>query len=165
VSTAVIQPQMFKSVYSQILNGSKRWQALDAGTSKLYGWDAASTYIANPPFFASTQAQPQPIKDITNAYCLLNMGDSITTDHISPAGKIANNSPAARYLQARGVQPADFNTYGARRGNFEVMARGTFANTRLINKLMDKVGPNTIHIPTGEKIAVYDAAEKYIKAG
>jgi aconitate hydratase len=93
------------------------------------------------------------------------MGDSITTDHISPAGKIANNSPAARYLKARGVDTPDFNTYGARRGNFEVMARGTFANTRLINKMVDKVGPNTVHIPTGEKMAVWDAAEKYMKDG
>lgn len=93
------------------------------------------------------------------------MGDSITTDHISPAGKIASNSPAARYLVERGVEPKDFNTYGARRGNFEVMARGTFANVRLINKLMDKVGPQTIHIPTGEKVAVWDAAERYMNDG
>ena len=93
------------------------------------------------------------------------MGDSITTDHISPAGKIASNSPAARFLREKGVQPADFNTYGARRGNFEVMARGTFANTRLINKMMDKVGPNTVHVPTGEVMSVWDAAEKYMKEG
>ena len=165
VSTSVIQPAMFKSIYSNILKGSQRWQDLDAGTSKLYGWDAQSTYIANPPFFASTQAQPQPIKDINSAYCLLNMGDSITTDHISPAGKISNNSPAARYLQERGVESKDFNTYGARRGNFEVMARGTFANTRLINKLMDKVGPQTVHVPSGKQVAVWDAAEHYMKDG
>lgn len=90
------------------------------------------------------------------------MGDSITTDHISPAGKIANNSPAARYLKDHGVESQDFNTYGARRGNFEVMARGTFANTRIINKMMDKVGPNTVHVPSGQKLAVWDAAEKYM---
>jgi aconitate hydratase len=93
------------------------------------------------------------------------MGDSITTDHISPAGKIAGNSPAARYLKSHGVQPEDFNTYGARRGNFEVMARGTFANTRLINKMMDKVGPQTVHVPSGQKLAVWDAAEQYMKDG
>lgn len=93
------------------------------------------------------------------------MGDSITTDHISPAGKIATNSPAARYLIERGVEPKDFNTYGARRGNFEVMARGTFANTRLINKMMEKVGPQTIHVPSGQKMAVWDAAEKYMNDG
>jgi len=93
------------------------------------------------------------------------MGDSITTDHISPAGKIANNSPAARFLKEKGVETADFNSYGARRGNFEVMARGTFANTRLINKMVDKVGPHTVHIPSGEKLAVWDAAERYMKDG
>lgn len=93
------------------------------------------------------------------------MGDSITTDHISPAGKIANNSPAARFLKEKGVDTVDFNTYGARRGNFEIMARGTFANTRLINKMMDKVGPNTVHVPTGEVMSVWDAAAKYMKEG
>ena len=93
------------------------------------------------------------------------MGDSITTDHISPAGKIALNSPAARYLQSKGVEQKDFNTYGARRGNDEIMARGTFANVRLINKMVDKVGPETVHIPSGEKMAVFDAAEKYQQAG
>lgn len=95
----------------------------------------------------------------------MNLGDSITTDHISPAGKISNKSPAARYLKERGVEPKDFNSYGARRGNFEIMARGTFANTRLINKLNDEVGPDTTYIPTGEKLAVWDAAERYMKEG
>ena len=156
---------MFKKIYSDILRGSQRWQQLDAGTGTLYGWDESSTYIANPPFFKTTEKAPSPIKDIKGAYCLLNMGDSITTDHISPAGKIANNSPAARYLKERGVETHDFNTYGARRGNFEVMARGTFANTRLINKMVDKVGPQTVHVPTNEKMAVYDAADKYMKDG
>lgn len=91
----------------------------------------------------------------------MNFGDSITTDHISPAGKIANNSPAARYLESKGIKPADFNTYGARRGNDEIMARGTFANTRIINKLVDKVGPNTLHFPSGKEMAIYDAAMEY----
>lgn len=95
----------------------------------------------------------------------MNVGDSITTDHISPAGKIAANSPAARYLKDKGISSADFNTYGARRGNDEIMARGTFANVRLINKLVDKVGPETVHIPSGEQMAVFDAAEKYQQAG
>jgi aconitate hydratase len=108
---------------------------------------------------------PPKIKDINGSYCLLNLGDSVTTDHISPAGKISNNSPAARYLLSKGVQPKDFNTYGARRGNDEVMARGTFANIRLINKMVDKVGPNTVHIPSGETLAVWDAAERYMKEG
>jgi aconitate hydratase len=156
---------MFKSIYADILKGSQRWQQLDAGTGTLYGWDADSTYIANPPFFKTTENQPQPITDLKDAHCLLNMGDSITTDHISPAGKIASNSPAARYLKDRGIESKDFNTYGARRGNFEVMARGTFANTRLINKMMDKVGPQTVHYPSNEKLAVWDAAERYMKEG
>lgn len=108
---------------------------------------------------------PKPIQDIKNAYCLLNLGDSITTDHISPAGKIASSSPAARYLRERGVEVKDFNSYGARRGNFEIMARGTFANTRLINKLNDKVGPETVHVPSEEKLSVWDAAERYMKEG
>ena len=100
--------------------------------------------------------------DINDANCLLNVGDSITTDHISPAGKIANNSPAARYLESKGIKSKDYNTYGARRGNDEIMARGTFANVRLINKMASKVGPTTKHIPSGEEMAVYDAAEKYM---
>jgi len=138
---------------------------LKAGTGKLYEWDPKSTYIHDPPFFKSTSKDLKPIKNVKDAYVLLNLGDSITTDHISPAGKIANNSPAARYLISKGVKPEDFNTYGARRGNDEIMARGTFANTRLINKMMDKVGPDTLYVPTKEKMAVFDAAEKYMKEG
>lgn len=110
-------------------------------------------------------ATPNPVKDIKDAYCLLNLGDSITTDHISPAGKIAKNSPAARYLEGKGVKPKDFNSYGSRRGNDEVMARGTFANVRLINKMVEEVGPNTIHVPSGEQLAIFDAAERYQKEG
>ena len=108
---------------------------------------------------------PKPIQDINGAYCLLNMGDSITTDHISPAGKIAKNSPAARYLEERGITSKDFNSYGSRRGNDEIMARGTFANTRLINKMVSKVGPTTIHVPSGKEMAVFDAAKAYTSAG
>ena len=102
--------------------------------------------------------EPDVVKNITNAHCLLNLGDSITTDHISPAGNIAKNSPAARFLTTKGVEKADFNTYGARRGNDQIMARGTFANTRLINKMVDKVGPETIFVPSGEKMAIFDAS-------
>ena len=138
---------------------------MKADTGKLYNWDANSTYIHEPPFFKSTQKDLKSIKDVKDAYVLLNVGDSITTDHISPAGKISSNSPAARYLKEKGVKPEDFNTYGARRGNDEIMARGTFANVRLINKLVDKVGPDTIHVPTNQKMAIFDAAEKYMKDG
>jgi len=165
VATTVIKPEMFTANYDTILNGSEMWQNLEAPKGKLYTWDEKSTYIHNPPFFQKIQAGLTPVEDIKDANCLLNMGDSITTDHISPAGKIAMNSPAARYLQSKGVEPKDFNTYGARRGNDEIMARGTFANVRLINKMVDKVGPETVYVPTGEKMAVFDAAEKYQQNG
>merc|ERR1712096_353156 len=122
----------------------------DVKETQQYGWKDESTYIHNPPFFQATTMDLKPIEDINGAYCLLNLGDSITTDHISPAGAIATNSPAARFLNEKGIKKSDFNTYGARRGNDEIMARGTFANVRLINKMLDKVGPNTIHIPSGE---------------
>jgi len=131
---------------------------LEAPEGKLYTWDESSTYIHNPPFFQKLGAGLTPVDSIADAHVLLNVGDSITTDHISPAGKISNGSPAARYLESKGVAPKDFNTYGSRRGNDEIMARGTFANVRLINKLVDKVGPETVHIPSGEKMAVFDAA-------
>lgn len=129
--------EQFTATYENILDGSKMWQELDAPEGKLYTWDDSSTYIHNPPFFASTQAETKPIADIKDARCLLNVGDSITTDHISPAGKIAKGSPAARYLEERGIDTKDFNSYGSRRGNDEIMARGTFANVRLINKMVD----------------------------
>ena len=160
-----IAPEMFTSNYDTILNGSEMWQALDAPEGKLYTWDESSTYIHNPPFFQSTQAELTPVQDIDSAHVLLNVGDSITTDHISPAGKIAAGSPAARYLESKGISSRDFNTYGARRGNDEIMARGTFANVRLINKLVDQVGPETVHVPSGEQMAVFDAANKYQEDG
>jgi len=131
---------MFKEVYSKISKGTDRWNAINVSATSNYQW-TESTYIHNPPFFQHTELHPKPIKSIDNAYCLVNVGDSITTDHISPAGNISKNSPAARYLLSKNVKVADFNTYGARRGNDEVMARGTFANTRITNKLIDKVGP------------------------
>ena len=141
------------------------WQELKAPEGSLYEWEDSSTYIHNPPFFKTTSNEIKPIGDITSAHCLLNMGDSITTDHISPAGKIAKNSPAARYLAERGISDKDFNSYGSRRGNDEIMARGTFANVRLINKMVDQVGPTTIHVPSGKEMAVFDAAEQYQKDG
>ena len=165
VTTSVITPKMFTDNYDTILNGSEMWQGLDAPAGKLYTWDESSTYIHNPPFFQKMSPSPDAIASIKDANVLLNVGDSITTDHISPAGKIAADSPAARYLAEKGIKPRDFNTYGARRGNDEIMARGTFANVRLINKLVDKVGPETVHIPSGEQMAVFDAAAKYQESG
>ena len=164
IQTHVI-PRMFKEVYSSITEGTAQWRALSAPDVQLFPWSEESTYIHHPPYFTKLQLQSDAIKNIENAYCLLNLGDSITTDHISPAGNIAKNSPAGRFLQSRNVSPADFNSYGSRRGNDLVMARGTFANTRLVNKLADKVGPFTTHVPSGEVLPIFDVAERYINAG
>lgn len=157
-----VLPAMFQKVYADIQKGNDRWNSLKVPEGTLYPWDEKSTYIHNPPFFQTMGLNAPGVQNVANAYCLLNLGDSITTDHISPAGSISRKSPAGRYLEARGVAPQDFNTYGARRGNDEVMARGTFANSRLVNKLVTKVGPQTLHVPSGEVLDVYDAAEKYI---
>lgn len=157
----VLTPEMFKSVYGKISKGTPRWNELKVSANKTYDWKESSTYIHNPPFFQGLKNEKPKIRDIQGAYCLLNLGDSITTDHISPAGNIAKNSPAARYLTERGVKPVDFNTYGARRGNDEIMARGTFANTRLVNKMVKNVGPTTVHIPSGQEKAIFDAAAEY----
>ncbi|KAG8073370.1 hypothetical protein GUJ93_ZPchr0006g43758 [Zizania palustris] len=154
-----VLPDMFKSTYEAITKGNPMWNELSVSASTLYPWDSSSTYIHEPPYFKDmtmTPPGPRPVKD---AYCLLNFGDSITTDHISPAGNIHPDSPAAKYLKERGVERKDFNSYGSRRGNDEIMARGTFANIRLVNKfLKGEVGPKTTHIPSGEKLSVFDAA-------
>lgn len=160
-----VKPEMFKEIYQKIAKGTDRWNNLEAPSGKLFEWDDKSTYIHNPPFFQSMELDLPKITNVKDAYCLLNVGDSITTDHISPAGKIAKNSPAAKYLESKGVEPKHFNTYGARRGNDEVMARGTFANVRLMNKLAEGQGPKTTHIPSGEVMSVFDAAEKYQNDG
>ena len=162
---SALNPQIFKDVYGRIAQGTQRWNDLKVNESLLYQWKEDSTYIHNPSFFKNTELQPDPVQPIKNAYCLLNLGDFITTDHISPAGAISVNSPAARHLIAKGVEKKDFNTYGARRGNDEIMARGTFANTRIINKMVEKIGPNTVHVPSGETLAVFDAAQRYQKDG
>ncbi|GAB6032373.1 Aconitate hydratase mitochondrial [Chamberlinius hualienensis] len=158
-------PAMFKEVYSKIQYGNKNWNSLVAPDTILYPWDETSTYIKHPPFFDGMTRELVPKAEIKNARVLLNLGDSVTTDHISPAGSISRNSPAARYLMNKGLSPRDFNSYGARRGNDAVMARGTFANIRLVNKFMDKPGPKTIHIPSGEAMDIFDAAERYQKEG
>lgn len=159
-------PAMFREVYAKIEDGSAAWQSLDAPTGQLYPWDVASTYIKHPPFFDGMTRELPALRPITGARCLLNLGDSVTTDHISPAGSIARNSPAARYLASRGLTPREFNSYGSRRGNDAVMARGTFANIRIVNKLVDGVtGPRTVHIPSGEVMDVFDCAERYRAEG
>ena len=154
---------MFKEIYQLIAQGTDRWNALKAPQGKLYQWDDHSTYIHDPPFFKGMTKELQPLKSIKDAYCLCLFGDSITTDHISPAGNISKTSPAAKYLISKGVEQKDFNSYGARRGNDEIMSRGTFANVRLVNKMVDKSGPKTMHVPTGEVMEIFDASAKYIQ--
>ncbi|KAL2247627.1 UNVERIFIED_CONTAM: Aconitate hydratase 3, mitochondrial [Sesamum indicum] len=161
-----VLPEMFKSTYEAITKGNTFWNQLSLPSSSLYAWDPKSTYIHKPPYFSGMTMDPPGPRGVKDAYCLLLFGDSITTDHISPAGSIHKDSPAAKYLMERGVDRKDFNSYGSRRGNDEVMARGTFANIRIVNKLLNgEVGPKTIHIPTGEKLYVYDAAMRYKSAG
>ncbi|GAB4825168.1 hypothetical protein Ancab_008043 [Ancistrocladus abbreviatus] len=160
-----VLPDMFKSTYEAITKGNPMWNQLSIPASTIFSWDPISTYIHEPPYFKDMTMDPPGSHGVKDAYCLLNFGDSITTDHISPAGSIHKESPAAKYLLEHGVDRNDFNSYGSRRGNDEVMARGTFANIRLVNKLMNgEVGPKTIHIPTGEKLSVYEAAMKYMDA-
>nr|XP_046236539.1 cytoplasmic aconitate hydratase [Scatophagus argus]XP_046236540.1 cytoplasmic aconitate hydratase [Scatophagus argus] len=165
VERMFVIPSMFKEVYEKIEKVNERWNSLVAPSDKLYTWDPKSTYIKSPPFFDGLTMKLQPHKSITDAYVLLNLGDSVTTDHISPAGNIARSSAAARYLTSRGLSPRDYNSYGSRRGNDAVMARGTFANIRLFNKFLNKQAPQTIHLPTGEMMDVFDAAERYQQSG
>lgn len=157
-----VLPDMFRLTYEAITKGNPMWNQLSVPSGTLYSWDPTSTYIHDPPYFKSMTMSPPGAHGVKDAYCLLNFGDSITTDHISPAGSIHKDSPAAKYLMERGVDRRDFNSYGSRRGNDEVMARGTFANIRIVNKhLKGEVGPKTIHVPTGEKLSVFDAAMRY----
>ncbi|KAI7979553.1 putative aconitate hydratase, cytoplasmic [Camellia lanceoleosa] len=165
VQTSVL-PDMCKSTYEAITTGNPMWNQLSIPESKLYSWDPNSTYIHEPPYFKNMTMGPPGPSGVKDAYCILNFGDSITTDHISPAGSIHKDSPAAKFLLERGVERKDFNSYCSRRSNDEVMARGTFANIRIVNKLLNgEVGPKTIHIPTGEKLYVFDAATRYKAAG
>jgi len=161
IRTAV-KPAHFKKAYGEVFDGDKSWQALKIPKGRTYLWEGSSTYVRKPPFFTNIPKVPAPLKDLSGARCLVMLGDSVTTDHISPAGNIAKNSPAAKYLVEHGVSPADFNSYGSRRGNHEVMMRGTFANIRLKNFLIPgSEGNVTVHFPTGEQMSVYDAAMKY----
>lgn len=162
ISTS-IQSSMFSNNYSNLGSSNPLWNSLEVDSKETFHWEKDNLYIQNPPFFHNLQKSLAKIEDIKNAFCLLNLGDSITTDHISPAGNISIKSPAAQYLKSKGVQPVDFNSYGARRGNHDIMARGTFANIRLVNKLVKLPGPTTLYIPTGEELAIFDAATKYIE--
>ena len=157
-----VKTDMFRKEYNAVFDGDEAWRALEVESSSTYHWQADSTYIRHPPFFEGMSVQPAPIKDIHGANILAILGDSVTTDHISPAGNIKKESPAGRYLQEHGVAVADFNSYGSRRGNHEVMMRGTFANIRIRNEMVPGVeGGYTLHIPTGQQMAIYDAAMLY----
>ena len=157
---------MFRGSYGSVFDGDKNWQGLSVPEGEIYDWPEESTYVRNPPYFEGMQMTPDAIKPITGARVLAVLGDSVTTDHISPAGSIASNSPAAKYLVGKGVEPKDFNSYGSRRGNHEVMMRGTFANIRLRNQLAGGVeGGWTKYLPSGEIMAIYDAAMRYQQDG
>ena len=161
-----ITSKMFKASYDSVFEGDANWRSIKVPLGKLYQWDDASTYVRNPPYFEGMTMTPRGVSGIRGARALALLGDSVTTDHISPAGDIARGSPAARYLESKGVQKVDFNSYGARRGNHEVMMRGTFANIRLRNMLAPGTeGGVTVHIPSGETMSIYDASMKYQAAG
>ncbi len=159
-----IQPSMFTDSYAQIYTGNQDWNAVSSGEGSLYRWSESSTYLQEPPFFS--EKSRQTTSDISAARVLAYLGNSVTTDHISPAGSIAANSPAGQYLLEHGNQPADFNSYGSRRGNDRVMTRGTFANIRIKNLLLDGIeGPYTVHLPSGEQLPIYDASIRYQAEG
>jgi len=159
---AHVKPEQFRNQYAHALEGDERWRKLTVPASDTFDWDGKSTYVRRPPFFENLPREPVPVQDVKGARVLALLADSVTTDHISPAGSIAKASPAARYLMEQGVEPKDFNSYGSRRGNHEVMVRGTFANIRLRNMLVPGVeGGVTVHHPSRERMSIYDAAMKY----
>ncbi|HVR47386.1 MAG TPA: aconitate hydratase AcnA [Candidatus Binatia bacterium] len=159
---ACISDEMFAREYADVFKGDENWSELSVAASERYAWDPKSEYVKEPPYFDGMPAQPSPPQDVCGARAIAVLGDSVTTDHISPAGSIAKNSPAGRYLIEHGIEPGDFNSYGARRGNHEVMVRGTFANVRLRNALVPGVeGGVTRYLPTNEQLAIFDAAMRY----
>jgi aconitate hydratase len=162
-----ISSEMFKKDYATVFDGDHRWKSLDTPTGKTFEWDAQSTYVRKPPYFDGMPANPTPVTDISGARVLAILGDSVTTDHISPAGNIRADSPAGKYLEAHNVARADFNSYGSRRGNHEVMIRGTFANIRLKNLLLDGVegGFTRNFLNGGNQETIYDASIAYQSAG
>lgn len=158
---------MFRKDYASVFEGDHRWKALDTPTGETFEWDPQSTYVRKPPYFEGMPRNPVPVRDIAGARVLAMLGDSVTTDHISPAGNIKADSPAGKYLQSHGVERADFNSYGSRRGNHEVMIRGTFANIRLKNLLLDGIegGFTKNFLDGGAQSTIYDASVAYQSAG
>ena len=166
VIASALRREMFEQTYADVYTGDERWRALDIPSGLLYEWDPASTYIRRPPYFDGMAREPETVEDIADARCLVMIGDSVTTDHISPAGAIKPDSPAGRYLVEHGVERKDFNSYGSRRGNHEVMIRGTFANVRLRNLLVPgSEGTWTVHLPSGDETTIFEAAERYREEG
>jgi aconitate hydratase len=166
VVNSTLKPEMFHKEYGEVYTQNEDWNAIPQSESELYPWDAESTYIQEPPFFVGMSAETTPITNIENARVLIKVGDSITTDHISPAGSISRNSPAAQYLDENDVAPQYYNSYGSRRGNDRVMTRGTFANIRLRNHMAPGTeGGWTTYLPTGEVMTVYDASLNYKQDG
>ena len=156
-----VTAEMFSKSYADVFQGDERWRGLSVPKGQTYAWEKDSTYIRRAPYFDDMNLQPSPVEEITGARVLAVLGDSVTTDHISPAGSIKKDGPAGKYLQEHGVKPADFNSYGSRRGNHEVMVRGTFANVRLRNKLVNVEGGFTRHLPTNQEMSIFDASQKY----
>src|SRR5271168_1439293 len=156
-----ISSDMFRRSYGEVYHGDERWRGLPVPKGETYAWDKDSTYIRKAPFFDGMTLKPSAVEDIRNARVLAVLGDSVTTDHISPAGSIKKDSPAGKYLQEHGVKPAEFNSYGSRRGNHEVMVRGTFANVRLRNKMVNLEGGFAKHLPDGAEMSIFEASEKY----
>ncbi|MCL4414558.1 MAG: aconitate hydratase AcnA, partial [Actinobacteria bacterium] len=163
---SAITSEMFRERYASVFTGDERWRSLPIPEGGTFEWSADSTYVLPPPFFSTFSRTPEPVRDVRGARVLAWLGDSVTTDHISPAGSISPASPAGQYLLSKGVERADFNSYGARRGNHEVMMRGTFANVRLRNRLAPGTeGGVTVHQPSGEQMSIYDAAARYRDEG
>jgi aconitate hydratase len=163
---ASVHGDMFSNTYADVFTGDDQWRALDIPEGDLFAWDDSSTYVRLPPYFDGMPREPQPVEDIHGARVLVQLGDSVTTDHISPAGAIRPDSPAGRYLTEHGIERRDFNSYGSRRGNHEVMVRGTFANVRLKNLLVaGSEGTWTVHVPSGEEMTIYEASERYLAEG
>jgi aconitate hydratase len=161
-----VQQEMFRREYERIYDGDEHWQRMEAPTGAIYEWDADSTYVQEPPYFEGMGAEPEPLRDVVGGRVLVMVGDSVTTDHISPAGSIPAASPAGQYLISKGVEKVDFNSYGSRRGNHQVMVRGTFANIRLRNEIAGgKEGYWTRHLPSGEQMTIFDASERYRAEG
>src|SRR5439155_20770512 len=158
-----VRAEMFAKTYSNVFEGDETWRNLETPSGNLYGWDPRSTYVRQPPYFDGMSREPGSVDDFGEARCLVKLGDSVTTDHISPAGAIKPEAPAGRYLIEHGVERKDFNSYGSRRGNHEVMVRGTFANVRLRNLLVSgSEGTWTVHLPDGEEMTIFDASQRYL---